>query len=482
MISVPLPRPRDHLSSLASQRLDPLGEEELGPEEPRLLDRPVGQLTAAHPAREAEVVADAGARARLSAGHARVDDHGGQAFGGAVDGRRQTRRSRADDGDVARHSGSGCAEAEHLDQLGVARVGGHPSGVEPDGRQHGPVEVHLGEGRDALVRVRLEKGERDVGAGQHVTQFVRAVLPALTDDRDRVQLGHLGPAPVGEVLRHRQVEPRFPGQPRHEEIAVGPAQHHGPSYGMRGPLATAHQQYSAGVRMGPSYLREELDSGGLPVELDAREDGREDGDVGQNGTDRCRLQLDDPVVRRIALCKVSGQGCPGALVVGDHGDRRIGNQDPSSPAWSALPSRGNVARARCARPASTGSAASPRCPARPVCDGGGDAPHGRVCAQRVAAGDRGFDQSGAYAVHLDLGGCAFGDQLAGARIVALTPRTPPYVGPGPRPPRASNRSPRTSSAGGSLRSPATSAARTGPRRDRRRRPPPAPGGPSRRWT
>ena len=55
---------------------------------------------AADPAREAEVVADQRAGARLTADPARVDDHRAEPFRGAVDGCRQARRPGAHDHEV----------------------------------------------------------------------------------------------------------------------------------------------------------------------------------------------------------------------------------------------------------------------------------------------------------------------------------------------------------------------------------------------
>src|SRR4029453_11794152 len=52
------PTPRHPRPAVDAQPGGLLGQDQVGPEQPGLLERPVGQIAAAHPAGEAEVVAD----------------------------------------------------------------------------------------------------------------------------------------------------------------------------------------------------------------------------------------------------------------------------------------------------------------------------------------------------------------------------------------------------------------------------------------
>ena len=72
-------------------------EYEARPERRRLLVGLLGKPTAADALGEAQVVADQRARPRLSTDAALVHHENAQPLGGAIDGRRQARRPRADD-------------------------------------------------------------------------------------------------------------------------------------------------------------------------------------------------------------------------------------------------------------------------------------------------------------------------------------------------------------------------------------------------
>ena len=76
---------------------DRAGDEDLGAEPPRLLQRAAGELVARHPGGEAEVVLDPRGGAGLAAGRLALDHDRAQALRRAVDGGRQARRPGADD-------------------------------------------------------------------------------------------------------------------------------------------------------------------------------------------------------------------------------------------------------------------------------------------------------------------------------------------------------------------------------------------------
>src|SRR5438067_10158420 len=84
---------------LRPQPDDALGEE-LGAKPVGLQEGPLGELVTAESLREAEVILDPRAGARLSADCFRFHDQGPQALGCAVHAGRETRRSGADDDDI----------------------------------------------------------------------------------------------------------------------------------------------------------------------------------------------------------------------------------------------------------------------------------------------------------------------------------------------------------------------------------------------
>ncbi|BCB92006.1 hypothetical protein Psuf_093190 [Phytohabitans suffuscus] len=105
----------------------------------RLDHRQAGQVLAADPLREAEVVFDAGALRGLAAEAGAVQQHGGEPLGRPVDGGGQPRRAGAHHDQVDRASVGPVGQAEHLGQ--------RPGGRAPQRRtvDHGRREVVLAE-------------------------------------------------------------------------------------------------------------------------------------------------------------------------------------------------------------------------------------------------------------------------------------------------------------------------------------------------
>ena len=112
-------------------------EREAGPEQPRLVDRPHGQVIAGQAVGEPEVVADQGTRAGLPTGHFGLQHHRCESLGRRVDRGRQARGPGADDGHVAGPRAQGRWHAQRGQQVLVRRVD-----------EHGPVHGQdHGEGR-----------------------------------------------------------------------------------------------------------------------------------------------------------------------------------------------------------------------------------------------------------------------------------------------------------------------------------------------
>ena len=109
--------------------LDPAGDEDLGAEPARLLQRAPGELVAGDAVGEAEVVLDPRRRAGLAAGRLALDDDRAQALRGAVHGGREPGGPGADDDRVVLRVLGLRAE---LEQLGDAAVPGPDDGLAVD--------------------------------------------------------------------------------------------------------------------------------------------------------------------------------------------------------------------------------------------------------------------------------------------------------------------------------------------------------------
>ncbi len=95
--SSPLSERDDVAAVFVAQAEGALGDRGAQAEAARLGDRPLGQLGAGDPGREAEVVLDPRRGARLAAERGRVDQHRREPLGRRVDGRAEASRAAADD-------------------------------------------------------------------------------------------------------------------------------------------------------------------------------------------------------------------------------------------------------------------------------------------------------------------------------------------------------------------------------------------------
>ena len=95
----------------------------MGAKHPCLLVGQLRQAAPAHAAGEAEIVTDKRTRRRLSTDPALVDDQGAESLRGAVDGRRQPRRSGAHDHQVEVVVAWLDWSADSTCDLGVGRIG-----------------------------------------------------------------------------------------------------------------------------------------------------------------------------------------------------------------------------------------------------------------------------------------------------------------------------------------------------------------------
>ena len=141
-------------------------------EVPGLRVGPHGQVSAAHPGREAEVVADQRARAGLAADRFRLQDHGGQTLRRAVHRRGQASRARPDHGHVVAPLPRLSLHADRLGHLRVRRVGKDPA-VEQHHRGPGaPGRPGLPEQALPLRAPGVVEAERDAVAPEQLAELV----------------------------------------------------------------------------------------------------------------------------------------------------------------------------------------------------------------------------------------------------------------------------------------------------------------------
>ena len=161
----------------ARRRVDPLerpGDEDLGAEALRLLQRPPRQLVAGDAGREPEVVLDPRRRARLPARRLALDHDRAQSLGGAVHRRREAGRPSSDDHRVVRGVlGLGLELEELRDAAQRRRADGLPARSDTQGGV-----VLAGRERPAPFRLRIGVVRRDPCVGELVAVEEPAQLAA----------------------------------------------------------------------------------------------------------------------------------------------------------------------------------------------------------------------------------------------------------------------------------------------------------------
>ena len=250
--------------SIGPQRRGLVGEQELGPELPRLLVGAEGELVARDAGGKAEVVVDHGALPRLAAQGLTLEHHRAEALRRAVHRGRQSGRPGADDQQIALVGGRPAPHPERLRDVTVGRVD-EDAAAEDDG--HGQpgriVQAGVPQYLPALVRVGLVEPVGDAVPPEQVAELVRARRPALADDAHGLVHRPLQAGPLVEKARHVAVEPlvrrRVPGL-GDEELDLP----HGAAVEDRlgrAPVAPGDQHHA---------LRHGVDEPGLAEELRAR--------------------------------------------------------------------------------------------------------------------------------------------------------------------------------------------------------------------
>ena len=180
--------------------------EELGAEPLRLRQGAAGQLAAADAGGEPEVVLDARARPRLSAGRVAVEQKRPKPFRRAVHRGREAGGPRADDHEVVDVEGRRERPAEALGHLARLRVGQHAPVLEEQGRQRVGRDARRVEQRPRLgVPLDVEPAIRNEIARQEILDRVRSRRPLVSDQAQARRLRQgLGLPRVEQIVDHRE--------------------------------------------------------------------------------------------------------------------------------------------------------------------------------------------------------------------------------------------------------------------------------------
>ena len=194
-------------------------------------------------------------------------------------------------------------------------------------RQVGLGAAVLGEHGGSLVGLPVEQLVRDGRPAEDVAKLVRPPRLRLADDRHGDLLGRLVALPVGERLGDRQVEPRLPLRPRHEDVRVDVPQDHGLPHRVTTPSRAVDEEQPASLGMTTPHVRQQVHSpdAGLRQVGRCQDQGHVPARVGQ------RVQLvprprrgasEHVVVRRETAPEVVRKSGPHRGVVdGDEDDR-----------------------------------------------------------------------------------------------------------------------------------------------------------------
>ncbi len=303
----------------------------LGPELGRLPAGPLGQLRPGHPVREAEVVLDPRALARLPSGRGALDQHRAQPLGRAVHRRAQPGRAAADDDQVVEVLGGRGGQSHLAGQLGVGRLHQRLAVRGDHDRQPEPVAVGgLDAGRaQQPLPFRLVRGVpavRHLVAGQELAHLRRARRPPVADDLGLRDRPVVRAQPRLEQPVHHGVELLFRRVPGLEQVVVQVDDVDRVDRGVG--VGVGGQQYAFRPRVDVHRLLEELD----PVHLRHAVVGQDHRDhvaaqfhLPQRVQRRfSRLGAHDPVLLAVAAPQVPGDRAGHARVVVHSDDRRTG--------------------------------------------------------------------------------------------------------------------------------------------------------------
>ena len=230
-------------------------EQERRSEDPRLLVGALRELGPAQPTREAEVVADAGARACLAADRLALDDERAQSFRGCIDRRGESRRAGPDDHDV--------------ELAGLVELSSHPGPVlreilrlRVDERRPVRKDDHWNVGSglpagaeqlDSLGRIAGMECMRHAVSREEIAQLVAARRPGIGHHGELPSPRRVLPTPLLQKLRDEAVEELIGSAPGLERVVVDVPERHRRPDRVRGllvgPASPRDEKRSLRVRM-----------------------------------------------------------------------------------------------------------------------------------------------------------------------------------------------------------------------------------------
>ena len=247
---------------LALQAGGGLGEHHVRAEHPGLLTRPAGELVPADAMREARIVPDHGAAARLAAGNTLLQHHCPEALGCGIDPRGQAGWPRPDDDEITGVDVVTGISADRLDDLGGRRLDHRVAVVADHDGQARRVQALVIKQAAARRGVSGVEVERHVETGEQFPQLMRTGVLELPDDVEQVEAGFLVLGPVGQELTDFTVQILLE-HPWLAEVVVSLAQRHGPDDRAARRVVALHQEHPLGQRVQGMRGPEEIDPGHL---------------------------------------------------------------------------------------------------------------------------------------------------------------------------------------------------------------------------
>ena len=295
-----------------SKRLHLAHEQEGRAEDPRLLVRALCELGARDPAREAEVVPDARARACLASDRLALHDEGAKPLRRRVDGRREPGRPGADDRDLEglRRGFELGGNPVPAGKLRVRRIDEHVSAGQEHDRALRRVQPCLVERVAPLRRVARMEGVRNAVAGEQVAELVAALRPGIGDERDLPAVRRqVRAGPLVQELTDDAMEELVGWPRRTEDVVVDVPEGHREPDRLRGlfvaPAAPGDEESPLRMRVNRVNAGEELRPGELRKVL-RRQDERDGRTFFAQGLERResvarRGAADDRVVAGVPL-------------------------------------------------------------------------------------------------------------------------------------------------------------------------------------
>ena len=238
-------------SALAGELRRGLGDHHLSTELLRLRERPVRQLLAGDPHREAEVVLDSGARAGLATGRGRLHDQDVQSLRRPVHRRREPGRSRAHDHEVPDVGLiDRVVEAQRVGDLLSARASEHDVATDNDGHVVGTDVETIEHGFDVGLAIEVHHRVGMPVSGEELADMERSLAVTRPEDHHVADLASQQLHPAQDEGAHEDLAQLAVGLHERQQVVTGDfddlAGRRGPDMGeptaarQHGDFATEH--------------------------------------------------------------------------------------------------------------------------------------------------------------------------------------------------------------------------------------------------